>query len=232
MVKPVRVPSKSASQAPVRERRTSEEVEQLVLSAATQLFSSNGYAGTSTREIAELAGVAESVLYRNYRTKARVFEAAITLPFSSFLESWASKWEARMSGNWTPEALARDFVQSLYNFLITHRELGLALVNAFSFEGDVREEVIGAAFSRTMGRVAKLAREAAAASHLASADMDLNIRLVSGMIFAQALFHDLFFPAGKSKVSRRRIIDGITVIVLYGTVTDHPPIRSAMHPGS
>ena len=40
-----------------------------ILDAAAQLFTRDGYEKTTTRAIAELAGVSESTLFRNYKTK-------------------------------------------------------------------------------------------------------------------------------------------------------------------
>ena len=41
-----------------------------ILDAASMLFSQKGYSGTTTRAIAELAGVSESTFFRIYKSKA------------------------------------------------------------------------------------------------------------------------------------------------------------------
>ena len=46
------------------------DTRQWILEAAVQLFSQNGYTRTTTRAIAELAGVNESTLFRIYKSKA------------------------------------------------------------------------------------------------------------------------------------------------------------------
>ena len=64
-----------------RRRRSSQEVHELLLSAARQIFAARGYAHSSTREIAETAGVSEALLFRYFGTKAKLFEVAIIEPF-------------------------------------------------------------------------------------------------------------------------------------------------------
>lgn len=56
------------------------EKQKAVLRASLQLFSKKGFAGTSTREIAELAGVAEGTVYKQFKTKDGIL-AAIIAPF-------------------------------------------------------------------------------------------------------------------------------------------------------
>src|SRR5947209_8895415 len=48
-----------------------------ILEAAVQLFAHHGFNGTSTREIAQLADVNETTLFRYYGTKKDLFWAAL-----------------------------------------------------------------------------------------------------------------------------------------------------------
>ncbi len=48
------------------------------LQAAVELFSSQGFAATTTRAVAEHAGTGESLLFRYFPTKQDLFEAAVT----------------------------------------------------------------------------------------------------------------------------------------------------------
>ena len=46
-----------------------------IMQAASQLFTKKGYAGTTTRAIAELAGVNEVTLFRHFGTKEKLAKA-------------------------------------------------------------------------------------------------------------------------------------------------------------
>lgn len=51
-----------------------KDTKERILDAATQLFAKNGFARTTTRVIAEQAGVAESTFFRIYKTKQVLLE--------------------------------------------------------------------------------------------------------------------------------------------------------------
>jgi AcrR family transcriptional regulator len=60
---------------PKKQQKSVTEVR--ILEAAVQLFSQQGFSGTGTREIAQLAGVNETTLFRYYGTKKDLFWAAL-----------------------------------------------------------------------------------------------------------------------------------------------------------
>src|SRR5207302_6556274 len=58
-------------------RRRRGEPRRLLLESARELFSRQGYASTSTREIADHAGVSETLMFRYFRSKAGLFREAL-----------------------------------------------------------------------------------------------------------------------------------------------------------
>ena len=52
-----------------------------ILKAAIQLFAQKGYAGTSTREICQLAGITKPVLYYHFQSKERLYETLMAQIF-------------------------------------------------------------------------------------------------------------------------------------------------------
>ncbi len=73
-------------------RRSSEEVRSLLVKAAGELFGENGYSGVTTRQIAERAGVSEAILWRQFRTKAALFNVAVTEPIVQFLSDFVQQF--------------------------------------------------------------------------------------------------------------------------------------------
>jgi AcrR family transcriptional regulator len=65
------------------------------MQAASQLFSEKGYAGTTTRAIAELAEVNEVTLFRHFGTKEKLAQAIMD-QFGGL--AIAGNLEARFSG--------------------------------------------------------------------------------------------------------------------------------------
>jgi len=70
-----------------RERKgtgTGGEVRERLLSGATDLFASKGYASTTVREIVERAGVTKPVLYYYFRSKEGIYLDLMREPFGKF----------------------------------------------------------------------------------------------------------------------------------------------------
>lgn len=70
-----------------RERKEAEaggEVRKRLLSGATGLFASKGYAATTVREIVERAGVTKPVLYYYFRNKEGIYLDLMREPFGRF----------------------------------------------------------------------------------------------------------------------------------------------------
>jgi TetR/AcrR family transcriptional regulator, regulator of autoinduction and epiphytic fitness len=62
-------------------RRVAEQKRAAIIEAATRLFLDAGYAGTSLAKVAEAAAVSKATLFKQFPTKAALFDAIVT-------ESW------------------------------------------------------------------------------------------------------------------------------------------------
>lgn len=58
-------------------RSTGERRRQQILTVATELFAEHGFKGTTTRHIAERAGVNEAIIFRHFPTKEDLYWAVI-----------------------------------------------------------------------------------------------------------------------------------------------------------
>jgi TetR/AcrR family transcriptional regulator len=63
--------------AKVRTHVPREQRRQQILDVAAELFSQRGFAGTTTREIAAAVGTSETVLFRHFPTKQRLYAAIL-----------------------------------------------------------------------------------------------------------------------------------------------------------
>jgi AcrR family transcriptional regulator len=63
-----------------RVRLSAEERRNKIIEAARRVFLEQGFVGARTREIAEEAGITEAFLYRFFRSKEAIYEAAIQEP--------------------------------------------------------------------------------------------------------------------------------------------------------
>src|ERR1051325_2610916 len=58
-------------------RMTGEDRRQQIVSVAAKLFSQKGFSGTTTKEIAEGAGVSEAIIFRHFATKDELYAAIL-----------------------------------------------------------------------------------------------------------------------------------------------------------
>jgi TetR/AcrR family transcriptional regulator, regulator of autoinduction and epiphytic fitness len=64
-------------------RRVAEEKRGLIVAAATALFLEQGYDRTSLAQVAERAGVSRATLFKQFATKAALFDAIVTASWST-----------------------------------------------------------------------------------------------------------------------------------------------------
>ena len=61
-----------------KERLSGEERRTQILDAALRLFADRGFSGTKTREIAELAGISETLIFQHFKSKAELYAETLT----------------------------------------------------------------------------------------------------------------------------------------------------------
>jgi len=115
------------------------ETRQRILAAARQLFSERGFRGTTTKDVAEAAGVAELTLYRHFKTKSQLFEEAAIEPIHDFLRDWIRVWAARPFGSRDTAAEGRRFYKTLMDLLAGEQRLVATFLGALAFgDAEVR----------------------------------------------------------------------------------------------
>jgi len=197
-------------------RRKRGEPRRLLLEAARDLFSSQGYSGTSTREIAEQAGVSETLMFRYFGSKVGLFREALVAPFVEFVEDFNAKWQSGNNADLDEVELSRLFIGDLFDLFRKNRGLvvmlwaadaqsGSELAEAGVFD-EINEELrvlveIGTAESvRRQGRA--LPRQ------------DLSTRSTLAMVAGMAVFGESFY--GKKPPARKEIVEELTQAVLNG----------------
>jgi AcrR family transcriptional regulator len=202
-----------------RSRRTSGEVRRLLLDAAQELFAANGFRGTSTREIANKAGVAEVLLFRNFGSKADLYSAAVVLPLTRFIDEWlevdAAEWRPDRA-----EHQQRLFMARLYDIVAENRGLIMSYLGMSVFEPEIvtgleHTPALDQAFDqlaeRSAERVTQLGR-------LPPADTRVVTRAVVGMVTMMALMRDFGLARDKDSTAREKVLDEMTTLVLHGVL--------------
>jgi AcrR family transcriptional regulator len=186
----------------------------LLLDAARQLFARRDYRSTTTREIAEAAGVTEYLLFRHFGSKAGLFREALVLPFTGFLDEFATTWRAVVPEETDEEQLSRQFVGQLYDVLVEHRGLLLTLVASDGLsEEDIEAAGIGD-IRRSLAMLGRISAEGMQLRGIQSSQPDLPALSTVSMIVGMVALRSTFF--GNRPPPREAIVDELVQAILHG----------------
>lgn len=216
--------AKEAKDGTRRARRSPAQVRLLLLDAARAAFARKGYAGTSTREIAEGAGVSEALLFRHFGSKAQLFQRAIFDPFSEFVNAYVADWEDHLDAAppQPAEVPSRNYVAGLYDLLSEHRELVMALVAAHAYEVGMAENGQQAMLAGALDRLGEVVEAEVARRGFVGVDIPVTIRITFGMVMAMAVLGEWLFPPGTDPPGRDRIVDEMVGLMVHGLA--HRPL--------
>jgi len=197
-------------------------VRGLILKAAHDLFATQGYHATPTRQIADRAAVGESVLFRHFGSKAELFETTILTPFGEFIDDWSTRWDAKTTSATDPRQVAEAFVKGFYNLADEHRELLRTLIAAGvdGVDPGLAEVAarIGEKFANNLGVVRSVLLEHGAARHFRAVDAPVTVAISVGSVLSLVLLDDWLFVPNQRRPGRDRQIKEATQMLLYGVV--------------
>ena len=204
-----------AASAPDRIRRSKDEVRRLLEDAGLEEFAANGFSGTSTRSIADRAGVSESLLFRHYRTKAGLFQHTVVAPLREFISAWIEQWSEETTSQEPIEVMARSYIGGLYDLLVKNRKLLMALLTARAYDGD---QVFGEepVLSNVLDPLEDVVRSQMKLRGYAGYDPVLAVRFTFGMVLSTALLEEQLYPHNGRRPSREKTVDGMVRYMLSG----------------
>jgi AcrR family transcriptional regulator len=176
---------RSREDAGARPQRLSADERRVdVVAAAVRAFASGGLAGTSTEEIARLAGVSQPYLFRLFGTKRDLFLAAVGAAFDRIVETFEEAARHRptsvVPAGKSPVLVA---IATAYHTLLADRILLRLQLHAYAAcEDPVVRAYVRARYSALVRRVAELADEPAA---------DLRTFFAEGMLMNAAAAMEL-----------------------------------------
>jgi AcrR family transcriptional regulator len=188
----------------------------LLLEAAGVLFGERGYAGTSTRDIAERAGVTEPMLFRHFGSKANLFQEAAVTPFVQFMERYVADYRAREHGRLSAEQEGRRLYEGLFAALREQREPLMALLSAGRF-APVADEVAGqvrGAFAQLIQMFEEVVATESRERGFTEPDLPATVRVMFGMVLAAALHDDWLTLGGPD--DHDRLLAAMTRMAVRG----------------
>jgi len=149
----------TAAPAPARPRATgrlhADERRVEVVEAAITVFAEGGYAGTSTEEIARLAGVSQPYVFRLFGSKQALFMAAVGRCFERVREEFRDAAQRPLPVTDFHPVLAA--IGARYAEMLKDRTLLRLQLHAYAASSDpVIREFVRAEFARLIAAVAEV----------------------------------------------------------------------------
>ena len=124
-----------AEQKPARKQQQRSVItQQKLLDAATEAFSENGYKGTSTRDIAERAGVHHPLITYHFKNKNQLWKAATGRMFREFNISLAKAMAEVPEID--PKARAETFIRTYVKYSFSQPALNKIILQESSYPSD------------------------------------------------------------------------------------------------
>jgi AcrR family transcriptional regulator len=197
-------------------RRAPGEGRTLLLQAAREVFSEVGYTRASTRIIAERAGIAEALLFRNFGSKAALFEEAALSLFQEFVHDWKVR-QRQIPPGASEEEIARALIGRFYDMLRANRGLVLTYIATSVFEPTVISIERAPLFLEAIDTLARWsATYFLEPRGLSSKNVRIQNRVTIGMVLSMAIFDDWLLPDDGDPPNRAEIIEEMTQVLLYG----------------
>jgi AcrR family transcriptional regulator/transposase len=198
-----------------------------ILDAARTAFGQYGYNATTTRLIAQRAGISEPMIFRYFGSKEGLFDAAVLTPFTEFLSRRAADWEQRKPGS----APALDEAERLFDHLIglflEERSIVMALLAVYHF--DDATAALKNRLEASMRDVVALVEGRAVGEATARGNIGFDVpalaRIMVGMCFSLVTFPRLFATDG---FPRARLVREMARMTMYGVESRNWPLKGSL----
>ncbi len=195
-------------------RRPRGEPRRLLLDAARELFARQDYRSTTTREIAQAAGVTEHLLFRNFGSKAALFREALVQPFTGFVDEFGRTWQSVVPEETSEEELAGHFVGQLYDLFVEHQGLLVTLMGSETLNEEELADTGIADVRRALTLLGQISGEGMNLRGMRSDRPDLPAHSTVAMIAGMAALRSTYF--GATQPSREVIVDELVQATLHG----------------
>ena len=196
---------------------TGDERREQILHVAIKLFSQHGFSGTTTKKIAEAAGVSEAMVFRHFSTKSDLYHAILD-------------YKACESGNtkpfaWISEAIKEKddfevFYQIIVNALSQHQQNPefMRLLLHSALEGhELADMFINESIVPTYEILSFYISQRQRDGVFRDMNPKLVVRAFMGMLIHHSMFNTLWDKQNRLlKISNEDAARGFTEILLNG----------------
>lgn len=196
---------------------TGDERRDQILHVAIKLFSQHGFKGTTTKKIAEEAGVSEAMVFRHFSTKSELYHA--------ILDHKACEGGSTKPFAWVSEAIKNKddfevFYQIIFNALNNHEadpEFMRLLMHSALEGHELTDMFINESIVPTYEVLSFYISQRQRDGVFRNMNPKLVVRALVGMMVHHSLFNTLWDKQGRLlKISNDDAARGFTEILLNG----------------
>ncbi len=206
------------------------DTREKILDAGLRLFSKKGFLGTTTKEIAKKAGVAELTLFRHFSSKERLFEEMVrNYTFLPALKDLLPEIKDLDYDNALYE-IARRFLARLSErtelIKIMHSEIHLYPAKVKEIYHNIIDEIF-----KTL---ASYFRELQEKGLLRGFQPELGARAFLGMLFSHFNAQEIMMRKQHMPADTEEVIRQYVDLFVRGTLAPHQAVKNAdgAHPGT
>ncbi|MCK5199647.1 MAG: TetR/AcrR family transcriptional regulator [Spirochaetales bacterium] len=196
---------------------TKKNTKERIFEAAVELFSKQGYHGTSIRELAKAVGIKESSLYNHYSGKSSIFDAILDYQMSGFKTAIAylnEKEESSLSITdpiefWLTGTM--DFIRALPPLSDT---ISRIVINEMFLNEQCRQFVLNSMYPALKSLTEKLLSDMHTRGMIK--DCDIRKTAIQYVYMSQGLEIEnklLFMEGHSSEEHRQNLIEHITLFI-------------------
>ena len=187
---------------------------QQILTAATRLFSRQGFDGTTTREIASSAGVNEAIIFRHFTSKEELYWAVVSE------QAKTRGYTERLRRRLRSSAHTRRAVADMAEILLHKREDDGAFTRLLLFSalrnGELSEKFAHNYLTESLKLMSDYIRAGVKRGRLRKIDPVVGARAFVAMVAGHNLLQELFGGARHLNYNPRRLGQQLADIWLNG----------------
>ncbi|WNR47033.1 TetR/AcrR family transcriptional regulator [Paenibacillus roseipurpureus] len=187
-----------------------------IVQAAVEIFSEKGFAGSSTSEIAQKAGVAEGTIFRHYKTKKELLLSIVAPMMTKLIAPFAVKDFTKVLEADYPdvEQFLRAITVNRLEFARKHFPVIKIFMHEIPFHPDLREQFKETVASLVLEKAYKAIRHFQARGQLIELPAPTTMRLITSTIFGFLIARFLLLPDREWNETEE--IDRTINFILYG----------------
>lgn len=160
-----------------------------VLAASLALFAEQGFANTTTKQIADRAGVAEGTVYRRYKTKDELLAALLKPMVTTVLPRLMREFAQQVATmrNLTRHQLLTALIENRAAFLAENWPVGKVLINEMMIQPALRQAVIQNAAPIIQKTLYPILDRLRAQQELAAVPNDMVVQFIVGTVLTNVM---------------------------------------------